>query len=843
MAYKVMVRFQAISWDARDLDDRYTISVFGRSAEGKSVALTFWFDPYFFVKLDQKKGAPPQPWKLYEFKDLWGFSNSNKVPFYKCDFRTLQSMKRAQYALVKKGYRLYEANLDPVLRFMHRSGIESTGWIETPESCTEATDHTTDIDLFCQDWTLIRPFVTDTIAPLRVMSFDIECFSADGSFPRAQIKSNVIFQIACTTKVYGSDTQEQVCFCLGKTDGKTTCFETEAELLQAWASYLVKSDPDMITGWNIFGFDLEYIYERLGVCGSPPMDYVWGRSKEAQVELVTKELSSSALGKNILKMVPMTGRYVFDMFHTVKRDHKLEKYSLNSVSKEFLGDSKLDMPVKEIFGRFLRKDPQELGEVADYCMKDTELPLRLMDRLFVLPNMIEMARATWVPLSYLSERGQQIKVFSQICRKARELGFIVPTIPYGSSTETTKFEGATVLEPKTGAYYTPITALDFGSLYPSIMCAHNMCYSTMVMNPEFDNLAGIEYEQFGDARFAQNVPSLLPAILTELKAYRKKAKRDMALHEGTPLEQIYNSRQLAYKISMNSVYGFTGAQKGILPLVDIASSVTMKGRSMIQETKDYIEKNFPGAHVRYGDTDSVMIEFHTGLEGQAAIEESWRLGERASKECSALFKKPNELELEKVYCPYILYSKKRYAAKMFEKKGPDVLFKKIDVKGLQVVRRDSCPFVREVCSAILDEILNTTDPSKAIQYAKKAARLLLQGKVPVEKLTLSRQLGSDYKSDNLAHVAVRDRIKQRAPGSEPMQGDRVQYVITNRPGRMFEKAEDPAWVAENNIELDYAYYMKHQLENPVLELLQPVIGNRNIFDSQTKITNFILDKK
>jgi DNA polymerase delta subunit 1 len=241
------------------------------------------------------------------------------------------------------------------------------------------------------------------------------------------------------------------------------------------------------------------------------------------------------------------------------------------------------------------------------------------------------------------------------------------------------------------------------------------------------------------------------------------------------------------------------------------------------------------------NTDSVMIEFHTGLEGQTAIEESWRLGERASKECSALFKKPNELELEKVYCPYILYSKKRYAAKMFEKKGSDVVFKKIDVKGLQVVRRDSCPFVRDVCSSILDEILNTMDPAKAIQFAKKSARLLLQGKVPIEKLVLSRQLGSDYKSDNLAHVAVRDRMRQRAPGSEPMQGDRVQYVITDRPGKMYEKAEDPVWVAEHKLKVDYKYYMKHQLENPVLELLQPLIGNVNIFDNQNLLLQINCD--
>jgi DNA polymerase delta subunit 1 len=134
------------------------------------------------------------------------------------------------------------------------------------------------------------------------------------------------------------------------------------------------------------------------------------------------------------------------------------------------------------------------------------------------------------------------------------------------------------------------------------------------------------------------------------------------------MKEVYNGKQLAYKISMNSVYGFTGAGKGILPCVPIASTTTFKGRMMIEETKNYVEKNFPGAKVRYGDTDSVMVEFDVGdRKGVEAVEYSWEVGERAAEECSALFKKPNNLELEKVYWPYFLYSKKRYAAKLWTK--------------------------------------------------------------------------------------------------------------------------------------------------------------------------------
>jgi DNA polymerase delta subunit 1 len=150
-------------------------------------------------------------------------------------------------------------------------------------------------------------------------------------------------------------------------------------------------------------------------------------------------------------------------------------------------------------------------------------------------------------------------VFSQLTRKARELNFVVPTIRYNKNAATEEgYVGATVLEAQTGAYYRPITALDFASLYPSIMMAHNLCYSSLVMTPKYENVPGIEYETFGPYKFAQGVPSLLPAILEELKAFRKQAKKDMALATDYTMKNIYNGKQLAYKISMNSVYGFTG---------------------------------------------------------------------------------------------------------------------------------------------------------------------------------------------------------------------------------------------------------------------------------------------
>jgi DNA polymerase delta subunit 1 len=435
--------------------------------------------------------------------------------------------------------------------------------------------------------------------------------------------------------------------------------------------------------------------------------------------------------------------------------------------------------------------------------------------------------------------------------KARQLNFIIPTFrggPPGTAGADDGYQGATVLDAQTGAYYGPVTALDFASLYPSIMCAHNLCYSTLVMDPKYDNLPGVDYEQFGPHRFAQEVQSLLPTILTDLKMFRKKAKKLMAQHEGTPLEAIYNGQQLAYKISMNSIYGFTGASKGMLPLVAIASTVTMRGRQMIDETKNYVEANFPGAKVRYGDTDSVMVEFDVeGRKGQDAIDYSWVLGEQAAEQCTKLFKAPNDLELEKVYCPYFLYSKKRYAAKMYEKdKTGAISFKKIDVKGLQVVRRDSCPFVRETLKGLLGQILESSDPLPVIAQARAAAKDLIQGQVPIEKLLMSKQLASDYKVP-MPHVAVRDKIRARAPGSEPQQGDRVSFVIVTGPGRMYEKAEDPTWVTETGMAIDYQYYFTNQFKKPVQDLLEPLVAANIIFDkkfmAKTESSNEVAARK
>jgi len=878
-----MVVFQALTWEARDGEDEHLISIFGKTEDGKSVCVTTAFTPYFFIKLPS--GVDSQKvqriydilgnqckdslvaYSLMKSKDVWGFQNNEEFAYMKISFKDLQARRLVDSFLRRpldrspelyeifgvRNVKVYESNLDPVLRLMHRTGIQSTGWLDSGERCVRSHIANVDIDLFCNDWTTLKPVARDDIAPFVVASVDIECNSSTGKFPDANIIGDACFQIAISLCKFGSDEPyDKTCLCYKETDSNLEgcdirSYATEKEMLEAFQKYLHSKDIDIITGWNIFGFDMEYIYKRAQINKCNYDFYNLGKLKDIDSQLVIKKLSSSALGDNFLKLLPMSGRFIFDLFHEVKKGYKLDSYKLDSVSKLYLGDQKIDMAPKEMFARYREEDPVKLREVAEYCIKDTLLPHRLMKKLCILLNLVEMAKATWVPVPFLVERGQQIKVFSQLTKKARELGFMVPTIRYGSLPEE-PYEGATVLEAQKGAYYTPITALDFEALYPSIMMAHNLCYSSYVMDErKYGNISGIEYETFkiGDRtyKFAQDVPSLLPAILSELKQFRKQAKRDMAAATGF-MKEVYNGKQLAYKISMNSVYGFTGAGKGILPCVPIASTTTSKGRSMIEETKNYVEKNFPGSYVRYGDTDSVMIEFDVGdRTGEEAIAYSWEVGERAAEECSALFKKPNNLELEKVYCPYFLYSKKRYAAKLWTKgKDENMHMDYIDVKGLQLVRRDNTPHVREVSKELLDVILTSSDPGPPKELAKERAIELLSGDVPNQKLILSQGLSDSYKvggksvsvtssesvNINQSHVQVVTKMRQRKPGSEPQSGDRVPYLLTKTgdpKAKAFEKSEDPKYVEEHNIPVDYHYYFLNKFLNPVCDLLDPLYDN------------------
>ena len=320
---------------------------------------------------------------------------------------------------------------------------------------------------------------------------------------------------------------------------------------------------------------------------------------------------------------------------------------------------------------------------------------------------------------------------------------------------------------------------------------------------------------------------LLPIIFEDLLGARKRAKDDLKKETDPFKKAVLNGRQLALKISANSVYGITGATVGKLPCLAIASSVTSYGRQMIEKTKEEVERRFTiangyehDAQVIYGDTDSVMVKF-----GPTDLSAAMKLGQEAAEYVSVKFIKPIKLEFEKVYFPYLLINKKRYAGLYWT--NPDK-YDKMDSKGIETVRRDNCRLVQNVIDTVLRKILMDRDVEAAQTYVKDTISDLLQNRIDMSQLVITKALTKNDYSSKQAHSELVERMKKRDVGSAPTLGDRVAYVIVKGAGgaKNYEKSEDPIFVLENSVPIDTKYYLDNQLSKPLSRIFEPILGDR-----------------
>lgn len=722
----------------------------------------------------------------------------------------------------------FETNIPFVLRFMVDRGLAGGGWVRL-DNVQPAGKRTSSCQVEMNvHYNNVHNVEMLKLAPLRIFSFDIECWNQEGKgFPTAE--KNPVIQIAVYLKVQGDKDKLVHAIwtlntCADIADAKVFAFEKETDMLLDFREFLERTDPDFITGYNIVGFDLPYLMKRAETLGIGNNFSFLGRTRDrARVRV------NNVAGRDVTE-ITIDGRVQFDMLPVIQKEYKLRSYTLNAVSAEFLGDQKEDVHYSMI-GDLFTTSAETRRRLAIYCLKDAYLPLLLMEKLLCMYNYVEMARVTGTPINFLLNRGQMIKVVSQLLRKAREIDFVIPSIKTEKSDD--KFEGATVLEPLCGFYDKPITTLDFASLYPSIIMAHNLCYCTLVKPEQVKGQKEDELTKTPTGCHFVKSPQrkgLLPQILEELLGARKRAKKAMA--EATdPLEKsVLNGRQLALKISANSVYGFTGATVGILPCLEISSSVTGFGRGMIDWTKKLVEEAYNvekgyehDSLVIYGDTDSVFIKF-----GCDTVAESMRLGEEAAAMVSKTFLKPIKLEFEKVYFPYLLMNKKRYAGLYWTN---PVKHDKLDTKGIETVRRDNCSLVRQLVDNVLNKILIDRSPEMALEYVKKCISDLLQNKVDLSLLVITKSLGKganieDYGSRQ-AHVELADKMRKRDPASAPGSGDRVAYVIMSAAKNVpaCERAEDPLYVLENSLSIDAQWYIDHQLHQPLMRIFGPIMPN------------------
>lgn len=659
--------------------DKYLIRIFGVNSGGNSVCLNVKnFTPFFFVKvandftkenvkvlvntlkkaLKNTKMKEDDVWKTLDYSgcliqdkciiqnkhDFYGFSNKKLFRFVRLTFSNNDAMKKC-INLIKysnSGKKkiglsklpLYEANLDSIIRFAHIKNLKFCGWIKASnaEFIPEEFSSTHCQYEYSVDWKNVELEDTATNAPILQASYDIETYSIDGSFPSPEVKGNVITQIATSFKYFGSsEFLVKHIICLKKCsplfpgdDGVPVfleCYDTEEEVLIAWNNVILNMDPDILYQYNGDQFDGNYLYKRALICNCEDVFLFLGKVKNKMSVLVENNFSSSAYGSSNFKRLSMPGRINFDILVYIKREYKENSYKLDYVSEKYLGQNKNPVTAQMMFKIFEEGEPDQIKVVAEYCLVDTLLPQRLVDKLHILQNQLSMSNVTCVPIRFLIERGQQIKVFSQILKETRKQNFLVPTIEnaYDKKKESTdsddeedSFTGATVLAPLKGAYFEPVTVCDFASLYPSIMRAHNLCFSTIILDKEYSDLDGVDYKtvEWTDTinekeihhsyKYVQNTEGILPKLLAELTLARKEYKRLMKSTDDQFLKEVYNKCQNAVKVSMNSMYGFLAAP--MLCCKPIAATVTSIGRDMIEDTKKFMETNYNASVAVYGDS-------------------------------------------------------------------------------------------------------------------------------------------------------------------------------------------------------------------------------------------------
>ncbi|KAK4179846.1 putative DNA polymerase delta catalytic subunit [Triangularia setosa] len=780
-------------------------------------------------------------------ENIYGFQGNVQNPYIKITVTDPKHINKVRTQIERgdanwKGMWKHEGgimtydSIQYLLRFMVDCSIAGMSWVEAPAATYDLIQMNKQSN--CQFEAVIsyRDLIAhkptgewSKMAPLRILSFDIECAGRKGIFPEAQHDS--VIQIANIVTKYG-DKKPFVrnVFCLDTTSPIVATqileFKDEGQMLASWRDFLETVDPDIIIGYNIANFDFPYLLDRARHLKVPNFEY-WSRTR---VKSVAKEtnFSSKQMGNRDTKATNTNGRLQLDLLQLVQRDHQLRSYTLNSVCAHFLGEQKEDVHHSMITELF-EGTPESRRRLALYCLKDAYLPQRLMDKLSCLENYTEMARVTGIPFNFLLARGQQVKFLSQLFRKALEQKLVIPNMRAESSEE--QYEGATVIEPTRGYYDVPIATLDFASLYPSIMQAHNLCYTTLIKKRDIEKWNLVKDEDYivtpnGDMFVTtKKRKGLLAQILEELLSARKQAKRELAAETDPFKKAVLNGRQLALKISANSVYGLTGATNGKLPCLEIASSTTAFGRQMIERTKHEVEERYcikngytHDAQVIYGDTDSVMVKF-----GTKELTEAMKLGEDAANYVSSKFIKPIKLEFEKVYFPYLLINKKRYAGLYWTK--PEK-YDKMDTKGIETVRRDNCLLVQTVIEKVLRMILIDRDVPGAQEYVKDTIADLLQNRVDMSKLVITKALTKDDYAAKQAHVELAHRMKKRDAGSAPALGDRVAYVMVKGAtgSKNFERSEDPIYVLEHNVPIDTKYYLDNQLAKPLGRIFEPILG-------------------
>ena len=556
---------------------------------------------------------------------------------------------------------------------------------------------------------------------------------------------------------------------------------SEAELLHRFCQWLAEYDPDILIGWNVINFDLWYLQRVADKLGIPLR---LGRDAG-----LPQWRSIDDEGERRIVYIP--GRAVLDGIDLLRTaTYRFDSFSLENVAQTLLGEGKLlkGSGRGEEIGQLFINDPDAL---AEYNLRDCELVWDIFEHADLLQFAVARSQMTGLAIDRL---GAAVAAFDFLyLPRLHRAGYVAPN----ASDDPTASPGGFVMDSAPGLHR-HVLVLDFKSLYPSIIRSFlvDPLGLSLGTQEQGQDAAAEAIDGFLEARFARQ-GHLLPQIIEELWRWRDAAKARGDLAQST-----------AIKIIMNSFYGVLGSPGCRFYDPRLASSITLRGHQIIQETRQKIESL--GDRVIYGDTDSVFVAVSAtdseaaharGEYLQTTLNAWWqqRLTEEFGLE-SVL-----ELEFETHFLHFLMPtvrgsdskgSKKRYAGVVESKAGErDLIF-----KGLENVRTDWTPLARRFQRELYRRVFEGEDYATWVRDVARELEAGLLNDELVYRKRLRRRL-DDYEKNVPPHVQAAKLLKQRT-GRAPRRGDWVPYVITTAGAEPAEAADAP---------LDYGHYLERQL--------------------------------
>ena len=930
-------------WDIIEEDDVSKIVGFGLDHENKNVCILIDdFLPYCYVQLPKDADNITQSYliKVKEYinsklsiydktKKIWKpikpvkieyirrrklyYANMNddntfkEYPFLKYYFKSTVHVKSLSFLCMKehtigieKGikFRCHEHVANPLLQLCCVQNITPSGWIKFRGKNIEGDDKftTCDYDYNVSYQSIIKVNKNALPSPL-ILSFDLEVYSHNpNKMPNATNMEDKIFQASCIFQRQGQpETMKKIIISMGHPDQEITGNEveiisvkSELKLLKAFIELIRKYRPNIVTGYNIFGFDIPYIIERCRKIYRIESDLRrMGFVAGVLSDVKTISWSSSAYGNQNFEYVDAHGIIFMDMDAYIRRDYKFDNYKLKTVSTFFLGETKDPLTPKGIFKCYEKNTPKSMGIVAKYCVQDAVLVMKLFDYIKSWYAIAEMSSTFNVAIPVLYTQGQQIKVYSQIYKYCYDNGIIVEHEGY-ETKEGDKYQGAYVFQPVPGLY-DYVVSFDFSSLYPTTIIAYNIDYSTFVTDEsipdskchifDWEEHVGCEHDtevrktkvkqivcKHFRFRFLKEPKGVLPTILQDLLDARKRVNRQIDSNKDkmkklTDKKEIYeleqenivlDKRQLSYKVSANSMYGAMGVKKGYLPFMPGAMCTTARGRQSIEKAANYIQSVHKGKLI-YGDTDSTYICF----EHIKDPKELYDFCKRVEEDMLALYPRPMKFAFEeKIYWRYFILTKKRYMALTCDtnNKVSDKIFK----RGVLLARRDNSKWIRQLYGDMIMKIFYRI-PYKEIETLLIDNFIqLFSRQIDIKDFIITKSVGeiSDYKIKPLPddpkkrEKRLKDlgcteeeyvmkalpaqaqlSIKMKNRGKPVASGTRLEHVITQTDDlkdKLFKKIEDFDYFNDHKdvLNIDFMYYL-HLAINPIDEAIETAYGIKN----------------